>query len=703
MEGKTQRKLQFFYSLLHSSLHGVEYSWNHESRDDPKIEKHKRYLLSQNAIIRIVTRKQSTQQNFRVILRTHWIELVIALLCGFGLAIGSNFFLLIATLLASYFIGIRLPRTFFTTGFSSILLGLTIILALSSVFLTILWITAINVSLPLSLVATLLLATVSFGIWGRQFDTTKLIDHKDVASLAVLAIYIALTFAGIVHHNGLSALSSPSKLAFQSITYGIDDISHLMMYQDTLEANAGLLLGSSDDQYVSKDKSASYPKMAHTLIAQFVNPDEPRGVSVGLSYSIGKLLAFALAVLIICRSSLELLSTKTHWLLTVALAVPVLTLVVSLLLHVFIQEGFFSVWPVLVFTPLALLAARSRSFDQTPAAHILVISAALVAITMSWPIMGMPLYLALALWFVANPTWEYKKLAALGVSLFGLTQVFVQVLDPDSDGSQSLFNEPGGIPVIPLLLIGLIAVMSLYSCFRSAKTNAFSLFVCTYIVAALAMSGVIAGMNLYDTAAPQYFYYKTTLLICVILAMFAAALLVKPVVESLSQRPENILVKSMVAAALGITIAINLPLLLGGGTNMIYSAKYLLGGERHVLYSSAESVLDSGKSADFEKMVFVSADSTLENYYINAFMGGVNDLNYCQVAVQTLGVASIADTEPGLRQQCGQQTGLIVTIIDDPQHPNQLSCQDLAQVLAALPESVTVRHKATSTQCELAP
>lgn len=602
-----------------------------------------------------------------------------------GTLADSVLFNFLTTAWVGYLLAQRIPRDFFTSVLSSIVLGASILLAFAGLFITLLWITNIDLSLHYILYGTLLLATLVTLKFSRLTPPTTLIDSRDGIALATIALYICAVFIGMYRQNADHGSFNLVESIAQTVTYGIDDISHLMMYQDTIEADEGLLLGSQDVQEISKTATAAYPKMSHTLAGLLVHGGQAQGTApVLLLYTTAKYAMFFTALFVLIRASLEAVRSKKAHLFTYAIAIPLTTFFTFFLTHIFIEEGFFSVWPILLYSPLILLLLKNIASKESDATHLYIAAAMATVVTMSWPIMGLPLYAALFIYIFES--WKrvsWPTLVNVGIiSLLGVSQLYIQYFDKQAAIEQDALNATGGIPTVPTLLIVALILLSLGCAAIDKKVGrTTSSFALSYVLAVAGVTTLIAFINIYSTGTVQYFYIKSAALMCIILSVIITPFYVNTLVKWISSIVADHSVRLMIGAAMSIVIVGTVPLVTGGESLLAYSGKYTLGGVRHTTTDSVAQLLSSDNKPT---TVILNIDKRIDNYYSNAFLGGVNDFNKCQTAVQTIGISTVTDAIRSLKAGCEKTDQLDIIVIDRKSVTNEVECTEVQQLLSTL-------------------
>lgn len=604
--------------------------------------------------------------------------------------------LLISTALVGYFFSLRISRTYFLTTISSTVLGSLVITAAAGVIAILLW--ALHVSLSLHLI--LLMACLGAILW-CAYDKGALVltqraDYCDLIALLVVASYVLLTLVGLSHVAPQGKLN-PRVYLLQSVTNGIDDISHLMMYQDTVLADKGLLLGSVDKSLVGKESNASYPKLSHTIAAMFHGKIEAKKTNIVFAYAITKFVVFGLTIYVLCRIVLERVTPKLDKLILSALSLPILGFMVIFLINVFVEEGFFSIWPVLLYSPLVLLILGGPA-QRKSRLNFLIAGLMISTVTMSWPIMGLPLYAALALHFLnpLNIKMRWREYVLLSTSLIGLIQISVQFFDKGAPISQSEINAPGGIPLFPLMfVVGLGVISLLISIYEIRKTR--NVFLATYVMSALAMTTLIGYINLHATGSIQYFYMKSALLMSIIFCVAALPPFLSSLVGFFKKEVGPRYVSALLAFGTGITLSICIPLLFGAQQIVAYAGSYLLAGERHISNSTSRVVLLDNNN--LKNTISVSTDRKIENYYTNALIGGLNSFETCQIAAQPLGITTVEETKKSLLKSCTGEKRVRFLIVDDPTIKNEVSCDDVRSLVHVLDDKSPTVDFAYSDEC----
>jgi len=601
-----------------------------------------------------------------------------------GLVFNHPAFVFATLIASSYVFAQRIPRSFFTTTISSTILGAALITTFAGLLTIVFWLFRFSVELHLIMYLAVFVALLFSLLSRRVSRPVHFFDFRDSIAFITLLLYFLLTIYGIYRQTPQLNNAGVAASIIQSVTYGIDDISHLMMYQSTIEADRGLLLGSKDAGAMAKPSSAGYPKMSHTIAGLIYSQGQPNKVSILFMYASVKFLLFAVAIYVIARSSLEFITGKGSKLLIHAVSIPALMFVTLFLTHIFIEEGFFSIWPLLIYIPLIILF-MNHDVSKIRASNLYIVAGMTAIVTMSWPIMGLPLYAALLMSMLKSVRpWRWSTLWAMVISLLGFTQLYVQFFDKGATISQSEINASGGIPMLPLLLIILSAVTTLFVLLLHKRHEILSTtFLFSYVASLIGITTLIAYLNVYATSNVQYFYMKSALLMVIIFSVLLIPVYIDMFVKFIINRYSKSFIGIVMGAIISTLIVASIPLAFGAQHIATYSGKYLVSGDRHITKETASELLLS--DMQLKDTVLIGADNRLENYYSNALIGGINRFNKCQISAQTLGISSALDTARSVKVGCQGVNSIHIIVIDSEDVINQVSCADISQLIEAFP------------------
>jgi hypothetical protein len=605
--------------------------------------------------------------------------------------------------ISSYFVGARINRPFFNTKFSSFVFGFIIISAVAGFISALLWIPHLGINLNVILYFTIIgLISITAKI-NNVGERKKLFDGKDIIAILVILTYLSGSVIGVTSHQGFS-ISSLSSATIQYATYGGDSLSHIMMYKDTVEANRGLLLGSRDSEYSSKKAFASYPKMSHTIASLIYRYSGKQTTKIVFAYALLFMLVFSLSIYIICRSTLELIDerlgfNKYRYIELAALSIPLFGFLLILPIHNFIEEGFFSIWPILVYSPFLLLWFNNKkSLEKIPTLSLIFIGIFTTIITMSWPILGVPIYIAFAVvWFCGKKNIGWRKYGALMLGSFGGLQFYVQKTDPVIGTS---ISSSGGIMQypVPLIVATCIAATTVVLIRRPSKDS--PIFNQAYVIILSIMLTFIAYLNIRSTGLVQYFYFKSSLIVCIILSILIVPSLVGILSRLLDKAKLSTLIeRSIIGFLLSLSIVLGATLYFGLQGNVKYTLDYVLSNNRHISMKDSSLLLVSNNL--LSRSIVLNLDSQSENFYINGYFSELNNLNSCQASFQSIGIGFTSESIKSIKSSCGESLEhWSLLVVDNPSINNQLSCEDLNKILSSIPNvNLNVKYYYTYGQC----
>jgi len=604
--------------------------------------------------------------------------------------------------ISSYFVGARINRPFFNTKLSSVVFGFIIISAVAGFISALLWIPHLGINLNVILYFTIIgLISISAKI-NNVGERKKLFDGKDIIAILVILTYLSGSVIGVMSHQGIS-ISSLSSATIQYATYGGDSLSHIMMYKDTVEANRGLLLGSRDSEYASKKAFDSYPKMSHTIASLIYRYSGKQTTKIVFAYALLFMLVFSLSIYIICRSTLELIDerlgfNKHRYIELAALSIPLFGFLLILPIHNFIEEGFFSIWPILVYSPFLLLWFNNKSLEKIPTLSLIFIGIFTTIITMSWPILGVPIYIAFAVvWFCGKKNIGWRKYGALMLGSFGGLQLYVQKTDPVIGTS---ISSSGGIMQypVPLIVATCIAATAVVLIRRPSKDSL--IFNQAYVIILSIMLTFIAYINIRSTGVVQYFYFKSSLIVCIILSILIIPILVGIFSRLLDKAKLSTLIeRSIIGFLLSLSIVLGATLYFGLQSNVMYTSGYVLSNDRHLSMKDSSLLLVSNNL--LPRSIVLNLDNKLENFYINGYFSELNNLNSCQASFQSMGVASSSEAIYSIKSSCGNSSKpWSLLVIDNPSISNQVSCEDFNKILSSIPNvDIKIQYYYSSGQC----
>lgn len=573
-----------------------------------------------------------------------------------------------------------------------------VLLYILSISLTSVTLWLLNISIPLVLISAFSSLLAVGAAATRQSKniskTSSLFDSKDVVSLLVVAAFVGLLGVGIIRTADNN--TSPKTILVQMVAYGVDDLTHQTMVQDTLTANSGLLLGSRSKAAISKVDSIPYPKMAHLVAAVLIsladrtNASTPSKTTFLLVYSSIKLILFIVAIYVISRTALELQATAgVSTLALVAVATPLLGFIIFSFVSSLIQEGFFSVWPVLIFLPLSLLLIRDLN-KHTETTNTVLLSLCLLILLMSWPLVAVPLCVVIGLLFIhriiVNPKRPKTYLLILlpaTIALLGASQLYVQLFDKGSGIETSQLNASGGILLFPMLYLVIFTTLAFYSIleFYKNKPDRNGLYnrdlSLLFVGSFLGLLLLIGGSNIVSSGTLQYFFIKTAYLFLMVVSLLSFPLVANRLYAYFDNTNENQYTQAVIALVTSTSLvlvsffAFNMP-----GVYVKYTAGYFLAGERHVSSQAAREIVNAkGLTA------VIDADSVDLSYFLSTAMRSVNNFDYCLGDIHSF--ISNPATDRDL-PACHPNTTLALVIVNDPKLKDQVSDATIKELSAKL-------------------
>jgi hypothetical protein len=262
------------------------------------------------------------------------------------------------------------------------------------------------------LLTTAFVMCLQAGVSRRQFLYRLKPQTKDYYSLLAASIMLMILVGGTLAKGGLNSNS-----AIRLVTGGLDDLSHLSMTSDEYRHSANFLVGGPGSG-VSISADSSYPKGWHVVTALgWLSFDGLDGKSPATAtvmsevnmYVITKVIYFFIVILalstVIIWFITDLLSnslSKHPQLNTVGLlAQPVIYLTALVLVIPIFKEGFFSFYPVIFYTSVALLAGyylyNKDNSRLSTACLLSILMLCAAAISLSWLLLGPAFFLFIVL------------------------------------------------------------------------------------------------------------------------------------------------------------------------------------------------------------------------------------------------------------------------------------------------------------------
>ncbi len=613
-----------------------------------------------------------------------------------------------ANVLVCVYVSRRIERSYFNSGVSSFVFGLCLAILTTSLLTTVAWATkvpiAVSIIAPLSLGVLLALAAL---LTPRATTLTRknIIDTKDILALGSVLVFCCIVGVGIVRSHE-TRLKLDSFLLINTAN-GIDDLSHLGMFSDTIRVNRGLLLGSRDADNVSKKDNITYPKMSHVVAASFADatndtflPKTIAGkqgpytqIELLRMYAITKILFFGLILYVIARVAAELYShSKLNASEIISGLIPV-QLIYFLFVVPFIQEGFYSIWPIMLFFPLLLLVIRQFVTEKSISnIHLLLYALTAQLFMMTWPIYGLVLYaLAAGMCVVyVKPILVHLQKGKPGyifssaiVFLVGLAQLYEQFFDTKGI-STSKINEPGGIMPFEKLIVPILLV--LVFCYLrtnvAQKDNAsrkqhamFNLILLMLLCVSTGITIAIGMSNIMASGDVQYFYVKTFYILALVMAVIAVPAIMK-YANTFAHQDDAIVGSLQPIMISGLACSLVLFPLYQASPFIPYVGGYALGGNRKITVQNAEIAkkLLTENDSNSGSSLFIDVDNKHESYYLTTLFRMVDGFNYCTGAIESMVIQNLNSADLSL---CTTNKPITVYVIDDSAKPNQI---DLATI-----------------------
>ncbi len=605
--------------------------------------------------------------------------------------------LTLSIILVGYHISTYINRSFFKTYLSSVVLGVGVQILTACLILLVLWLFRVDAPLYITYLTTS--AILLLGPWALRLKRTAkaggLVDIRDLSVIAVICLYISIYMVGV--YRSKTPDTSFRTVVLRNISFGVDDLSHLNMFKDTLNADKGLLLGSRDAEDISKIDSISYPKMSHAVAAVFANQSKSAWLGsnqdaddYAIGYGVIKSLLFVIATFTLLRSCLELGSIrKVSPYVSAAAVIPLLGFIVFGLVNPFIQEGFFSVWPILMFAPLFILLITERVFDDGLSRLVLLGAITAIVLT-SWPVVGVPLCAVLIVLLVQRLMTNRKvgKKMVLGVGvlgvlvMLGMIQIAVQLLDKRAGIGASQLNASGGIVSFPMLYIPLINIGALLAVVRNYSSDEKSEYKGNtgHIWLVIIISLFVTAIGLYNVAATgtvQYFYIKTAYLALAVLCVFLTPYLVNSITSLLHSYRRGILGAITVLATSSLIVSSIFFILANDNGYLRYMGGYVAGGTRHISDQSAKAVDESDPDSGSVAVV-INADNKLETYYLSTLTRSLNRFNYCEGYINSF--LSDNNESSDKSYYCDDVKSVSITIVDSPSAKDEISQSRLVEL-----------------------
>lgn len=512
--------------------------------------------------------------------------------------LGASWPLLLASLVIAL-LAFQLPQVLnkvVSVRVFSTLIFLLITLQLESVLF---WALKLNINPDTYAIVTLLIVLAGVGVqyWksktifaGHSFKLTR----NDLI-IALPAIIITAVF----WVRTIAPSNSTEVAVVKSLTYGMDDASHMGIMGDLLRSNGNLLSRPEYTAIMTNPNHASYPlgwhvSMAVTAAGVTDYQNKPV-IDQAWTYFFAKLFTlfgsvFALTVLAYTaarRIKFDLKPLVNQF----AFLFGSLFVSVILLLPLYF-EGFFSFLPILTF--LLLFACvissdtkRKETLNDTTMGLLIAASA------LSWVLTAPMLMLAMATKRLHDRGSIKKMPVSFYISLligFGafLAQAYI-MLRANSNVAQNI-TSPGGITNPEHLLLFISLAVFVYA-YLKEKNDSFIKNL-SFVVApfALALAGLLFVLAL-KSPEITYYYFKIQVALLVLIAPLALLYFAKVILKDGLSISERIVSVGIFVAALGLSV----PTIIG--------YEYT-----HNIFNRAQgSVLTNG---DSERIISQSLDRT---------------------------------------------------------------------------------------------
>jgi len=641
---------------------------------------------------------------FKIIKKYIW-QLLLLVLVLIGILMPNPLTFITGSYLAFYLAGSLFPRSFLKSYLGNLIVGFTItssIIAFLGIFF---WVLTINIHLKVLYILTIVIISISSVAAAQKYEKNVVKSNllADLITFGLVITVIGVIFFGVFYsYRGKADIQS---IKLQTISYGIDDISHLNMYKDTVEADQGLILGSRNILNVSKKGNAAYPKMSHLIVATYSTQltNNKSNEEIINSYLIAKITVFILSIAIICLLSFESIAKKskrTELSLRMYIGSIILLYSIFILIIPFFQEGFFSVWPILIMGPVLICSIMdygNKQREKYSSISIIILGLTASTLMMSWPIAAIPAYIAIAILLISDISTTRKidsiiikkMVLAFIFCVPGLAQLATQYLDKNAAISTSQINEPGGIIAIPIILVLLFFMTSLYSILKEKISIQATTSMMAFLLSSSLLLGLVAFINQYSTGSLQYFYYKTSQLFLILFIFFVAPSLVA-LIFNISGRVVNEsfgrLLKLLIATTMLAILLIFSTLILFQNSTLITSiVRYSLAGERKITRFSAQNLVSGISSSNLDntsvKRVYVNQDNPLESYYMTSLQRALTGFDPCIGEIESLIISNASGIEERQGKACSVSTRIELEVIDEPNKDNLLRDDVIRKIL----------------------
>lgn len=628
-------------------------------------------------------------------------QLLLLVLVLIGVLMPNPLTFVLGSCLAFYLAGSLFPRSFLKSYLGNLIVGFTIISSTIAFVGILFWLLTINVPLKVLYILTIVIISISSIVAGQK--NIKILAKNnllvDIFTFGVVITIVGVIVFGVFYsYRGRANIQG---IKLQTISYGIDDISHLNMYKDTVEADQGLILGSKNILEVSKKGNAAYPKMSHLIVATYSTQltNNKSNEEIINSYLIAKITVFILSIAILCLLSFESIvkrSKRTELSSRMSIGSIILLYSIFILIIPFFQEGFFSVWPILIMGPVLICSIMDYGNKQREKNSISIIILGLIATTlmMSWPIAAIPAYIAIAILLISDiltarkiDSIIIKKLVLAFIFCApGLAQLATQYLDKNAAISTSQISEPGGIIAIPIILVLLLFMAALYSILKEKISIQATASMMAFLLSSSLLLGLVAFINQYSTGSLQYFYYKTSQLFLILFIFFVVPSLVS-LIFNIAGRVVNesfgrLLKLLIVTTMLAILLIFSTLMLFQNSTLITSIVRYSLAGERKITRFSAQNLVTGISNSNLDnssvKRVYVNQDNPLESYYMTSLQRALSGFDPCIGEIESLIISNASGIEKRQGKACSVSTRVELVVIDEPNKDNILS-EDVIQ------------------------
>lgn len=448
----------------------------------------------------------------------------------------------------------------------------------------------------------------------------KIISGDDITSLLITLCSGAILAFGIWMGGGNSSIN-----ALRSITVGFDDSQHVSMSLSLLD-NKGYIYGPANEikEKMIYDNRAGYPLGWHLSNAVWwdaTNLDingKKQPLLVTNIYLITKLIWYCLAVFLLCRSILFLLSLafKERTSGGEKIGALLFTIFAQVLFLVSIFKfGFGNYLPVFSYLLVLLILIASYLSEEKPKDGIktFLITSLIIAggLSFTWLLVAPVAYLAIAItylqknedkpwaqarWFITRPFFTLSLLLlVVAGSIQGIFQLKYSVVADN-------INLDGGIGYLntQIILVGIVATIILLAISKKGF-QALSSSLVALLSSSLLMTGFIFMYQLLSVGRLSYYFTKVGF----VALMFAVIAIAVCVCSFMRKNTIN----SMTQIFLATSICIGL--LFTTQADLSY-LKYAIGQHKALSYTAAETTTNLLKDHDISSGNFVMF--TQQNY-----------------------------------------------------------------------------------------